>query len=314
MRQPETAASGPALYAESADGTLIAYWVHAAGRPAASGVSAGLGGTAASSGGPDASGGSDAAGRPNASGRPDASGRSDVAGGSDVAGRSDASAPPVLLVHGFASNSRVTWLGTGWVGTLVDAGRTVVTLDLRGHGESDKPIEASAYRPDRLADDLVAVLDSAGAERADVIAYSMGNRALSALAAEAPARMRRAVVGGAGPNELFASWDLDDVRGVLLHDRPAADPLIELVLRPAITAGADREALLACVEGVAGAPLVIPAEVPALFVAGEHDAVPRGVEEFAATRGSDVIRLAGRDHVSTLTSRDFKTAAVRFLA
>lgn len=288
MRQPDTEASGPALYAESADGTLVAYRVHAAGGPAASGGSAGLGGSAAS-------------GAPAASAAPDASGRSDT------------SAPPVLLVHGFASTSRVTWLGTGWVRTLVDAGRTVVTLDLRGHGESDKPIEASAYRPDRLADDLVAVLDSAGAEQADVIAYSMGNRALSALATGAPGRMRRAVVGGAGPNELFASWDLDDVRGVLLYDRPAADPLIELVLRPAITAGADREALLACVEGVAGAPLVIPAAVPALFVAGEHDAVPVGVEAFAAARGSDVIRVPGRDHVSTLTSRDFKTAAVHFL-
>lgn len=257
--RPAVAPDAPVLYADSADGALIAYRVFT----------------------PD---------------------------------EADAPGPPVLLVHGFASNSRVTWEGTGWVRTLIDAALTVITVDLRGHGASDKPAEASAYLPERLGDDLVAVLDSVGAERADVIAYSMGNRVLSALATMAPRRVRRAVVGGAGPNELFASWDLEEARGLLLRDEPPANAVIEQVLRPALEAGADREALLACVEGVAGAPLEIPAEIPTLFVAGELDPVPEGIEAFAAARGSEVVRIVGRDHVSTLTSREFKTAALSFLA
>jgi pimeloyl-ACP methyl ester carboxylesterase len=220
----------------------------------------------------------------------------------------------VLLVHGFASNARVTWEGTGWIGAILDAGRTVVTVDLRGHGASDRPAEASAYRPTQLGADLVAVLDSATIDRVDVIAYSMGNRVLSAFATVAPERVRRVVVGGAGPDELFASWDLGEARALLLRDEPPANALIEQVLRPAIDAGADREALLACIEGVAGAPLAFPNGVPVLFVAGELDPVPAGIEEFAAERGSDVVRIAGRDHVSTLTSRDFKSAALAFLA
>lgn len=226
----------------------------------------------------------------------------------------DASGVPVLLVHGFASNARVTWEGTGWVRALTDAGHRVITVDLRGHGESDKPAEASAYAPQRLGDDLIAVLDSVGTERVDVVAYSMGNRVLSAFATAAPERLRRAVVGGAGPNELFASWDLEEARGLLLDGRAPANAVIEQVLRPALDAGADREALLACVEGVAGAPLEIPAQVPTLFVAGELDEVPDGVEAFAAARGSEVVRISGRDHVSTLTSREFKSAALAFLA
>jgi pimeloyl-ACP methyl ester carboxylesterase len=229
-------------------------------------------------------------------------------------GEADASGEPVLLVHGFASNGRVTWEGTGWVSALTDAGRTAITVDLRGHGASDKPAEASAYDPAALGDDLVAVLDSADVDRVDVIAYSMGNRVLSAFATAAPERVRRAVVGGAGPDELFASWDLDEARALLLRDEPVATVLIEQVLRPAIDAGADREALLACIEGVAGAPLALPGGLPVLFVAGERDPVPTGVEAFAAARGSDVLRIPGRDHVSTLTSREFKTAALAFLA
>ena len=233
-----------------------------------------------------------------------------VHGGSEV----DDARPPVLLVHGFASNAGVTWEGTGWVRALQDAHRSVIDLDLRGHGDSDKPVDADAYAPERLGRDLVAVLDSAEAEVVDVVGYSMGNRVVSALAELAPERVRRVVIGGAGPDELFASWDLDDARAVLLRDEPARNPVIEQVLRPAITAGADREALLACIEGVSGSPLVIPGDIPTLFVAGEDDPVPRGARELALDWGADFVSIPGRDHVSTLTSRAFKDAAIAFLA
>ena len=66
---------------------------------------------------------------------------------------SDDGTPPVLLVHGFASDSAVTWEGTGWVRALQDAGRSVILVDLRGHGESDKPSDGDAYSPDRLGAD-----------------------------------------------------------------------------------------------------------------------------------------------------------------
>lgn len=225
----------------------------------------------------------------------------------------DDARPPVLLVHGFASNAAVTWEGTGWVRALQDAHRSAIDVDLRGHGDSDKPVDADAYAPERLGRDLIAVLDSAGADVVDVVGYSMGNRVVSALAELAPERVRRVVIGGAGPDELFATWDLDDARAVLLRDEPARNPVIEQVLRPAITAGADREALLACIEGVSGAPLVIPGDIPTLFVAGEADPVPRGARELALEWGADFVSIPGRDHVSTLTSRGFKDAAIAFL-
>lgn len=226
----------------------------------------------------------------------------------------DAPLPPVLLVHGFASNATVTWEGTGWVQALAEAGRAVITVDLRGHGDSDKPVDGESYAPELLGADLLAVLESAGVEQVDVIGYSMGNRVTSALAELAPERIRRVVIGGAGPNELFASWDLDDVRAVLQRDEWAGHPLIEQVLRPAIDAGADRDVLLAVIEGVAGAPLVIPGDIPTLFVAGENDPVPAGVQQLALDWGADLVTIPGRDHVSTLTARAFKNAAIEFLA
>jgi pimeloyl-ACP methyl ester carboxylesterase len=229
-------------------------------------------------------------------------------------GDADAATPPVLLVHGFASNAAITWDRTGWVDALQAAHRAVITVDLRGHGESDKPVDADSYAPERLGDDLIALLDSAGADRVDVIGYSMGNRVVSALATLAPERVRRVVIAGAGPRELFASWDLEEARGVLLRGEPSRNPVIEQVLRPAIAAGADREALLACIEGVRGSPLAIPGEIPTLFVAGENDPVPEGARELALDWDADYVSIPGRDHVSTLTARTFKDAAIAFLA
>ncbi|GAA1845964.1 alpha/beta fold hydrolase [Agromyces salentinus] len=222
--------------------------------------------------------------------------------------------PPVLLVHGFASNAEVTWQGTGWVRALTDAGRTVITTDLRGHGASDKPVGGDAYAPETFGADLVAVLDTAGVEQVDAVAYSMGTRVVAALADLAPERLRRVVIGGAGPDELFAAWDLDEVRALLLRDEPSPHPLIEQVLRPAIAAGADREALLGVVEGFAGAELRFPPGIRSLFVVGGDDQVPAGARELAEAWGSGFVSIPGRDHVSTLTSRAFKDAAIGFLA
>ncbi|MDJ0338134.1 alpha/beta hydrolase [Cryobacterium sp. PH31-O1] len=221
---------------------------------------------------------------------------------------------PVLLVHGFASTAAVTWHSSGWVRGLGESGRGAVTPDLRGHGRSDKPHRVADYAPRQLAADLVAVLDTLELDRVDVIGYSMGSRVVAALAGLAPERVRRLVLGGAGPLELFDTWDLDAVeRYVIAGDRPA-DPSIAAVLGPAIAAGADREALLACVRGVAGCTLDVPAGIPQLFVAGGADTIPSGVAALAADRGAQYLELPGRTHFNALIAPEFRQAALQFLA
>ncbi|MDH3741650.1 MAG: alpha/beta hydrolase, partial [Hyphomicrobiales bacterium] len=41
----------------------------------------------------------------------------------EIAGEGD----PVLLIHGFASNSAINWVSTGWLKMLIEAGRQVIT-------------------------------------------------------------------------------------------------------------------------------------------------------------------------------------------
>jgi pimeloyl-ACP methyl ester carboxylesterase len=66
-----------------------------------------------------------------------------------------AGGPVVVAIHGYPDNHRV-W--DGLAAALAD--RRVVTYDVRGTGESDKPRRVADYRMPRLLDDLGAVLDA----------------------------------------------------------------------------------------------------------------------------------------------------------
>jgi pimeloyl-ACP methyl ester carboxylesterase/predicted glycosyltransferase len=65
----------------------------------------------------------------------------------------------------------------------------VITFDGRGAGASDRPAGAAAYQDQQYADDIVAVLDAAGADRAVLVALSCGVTWSLWVAAEHPGRV-----------------------------------------------------------------------------------------------------------------------------
>src|SRR5262245_40259463 len=77
--------------------------------------------------------------------------------------------PALLLL----AQTRSVWQEAGYLARLHDR-CTIVTLDLRGHGQSDKPADEKAYVIDRLSDDVLAVADAAGVLRFAVWGYSYG--------------------------------------------------------------------------------------------------------------------------------------------
>ena len=90
--------------------------------------------------------------------------------------------PLVLLVHG--------WLETWWHWRLVmpalrEAGYTVVALDMRGYGDSEKPV--GGYDQDNIAEDMAQLITHLGYKRAHaVIGHDMGAPPAYALAALKP--------------------------------------------------------------------------------------------------------------------------------
>jgi NAD(P)-dependent dehydrogenase (short-subunit alcohol dehydrogenase family)/pimeloyl-ACP methyl ester carboxylesterase len=69
--------------------------------------------------------------------------------------------PVVVLIHGYPDSSRI------WDRTvpLLSADWQVVTYDVRGAGDSDRPTATRDYRLERLADDLAAVADAVSPDR-----------------------------------------------------------------------------------------------------------------------------------------------------
>jgi pimeloyl-ACP methyl ester carboxylesterase len=77
---------------------------------------------------------------------------------------------------------------------LAERGNRVVTLDLLGHGESDRPQDMTQYSMPKFGREVVALLDHLGVEEAVVLGTSLGANATLELAAQAPERVRGMVI------------------------------------------------------------------------------------------------------------------------
>lgn len=94
-------------------------------------------------------------------------------------------ATPLVLLHGIWD----TWRIFARVGASLAAERTVHALDLRGHGDSDKPL--TGYAIGDYAADVRGVLDALGVARADLLGFSLGTLVAIRLASDAPERVAR---------------------------------------------------------------------------------------------------------------------------
>src|SRR4051794_18941877 len=77
-------------------------------------------------------------------------------------GTASASAPPVVLHHGFVADAASNFELPGIVDALVSAGRRVIGIDARGHGQSEKPHDADRYGFATMSRDLVTLIDLIG--------------------------------------------------------------------------------------------------------------------------------------------------------
>lgn len=94
---------------------------------------------------------------------------------------------PVVLIHGFPLN-RQMWQPQ--LQPLADAGYRVIAPDLRGFGASEAT--ETGYSMEGFADDVVALLDALGIERAVVGGMSMGGYVLMNMLERYPQRVSAA--------------------------------------------------------------------------------------------------------------------------
>ena len=85
--------------------------------------------------------------------------------------------PGIVFIHGF-SQSSLSWMRQ----TNSDLAKDfhIVTYDLLGHGNSDKPLDAARYRDGKAwADEVQAVIDAAGLKRPVLVGWSYAGRVIS---------------------------------------------------------------------------------------------------------------------------------------
>ncbi|HEY4745982.1 MAG TPA: alpha/beta hydrolase, partial [Steroidobacteraceae bacterium] len=77
---------------------------------------------------------------------------------------------------------------------LADGGNRVITLDLLGHGKSDRPHDMRQYSMVQFAEQTIALLDHLEIDQAVVGGTSLGANVTLSVAAEAPERLRGMIV------------------------------------------------------------------------------------------------------------------------
>jgi pimeloyl-ACP methyl ester carboxylesterase len=238
----------------------------------------------------------------------------------EIAYLDDGAGEPVLLVHGFASNKEFNWVQPGWVSTLTHAGYRVIAADNRGHGASTKLYEVEAYGIDKMAGDLVALLDHLKIERADVIGYSMGGRITGQLASGHGDRVRSATIAGIGIRLCEQGFNSERVAQAL--EAPTTEGVTDTLALGfrlfAIQTKSDLRALAACMRNTKRTitrEAAAAIRVPVLVATGTKDDIAGSGRELAdLIPGAKILDIPGRDHMLAVGDRVFKEGVLDFLA
>ncbi|MET0903651.1 MAG: alpha/beta hydrolase [Acidimicrobiales bacterium] len=205
---------------------------------------------------------------------------------------------PILLLHGFPQTSRC-WAHQ--LEPLAGAGHRAVAFDQRGYSPGARPDDVAAYKPAALVADVIAVADSCGFERFDLVGHDFGGMVAWMVAGHHPERVRSLTVAStphpaafkasyqtssdqnerSGYMRSFRSAERGELEAQLLADDAAGLRLVYGGLDPAaveeyVTVLREPGALTAAVDwyrsmsGTASAATP-PASVPTLYVWSDQD-------------------------------------------
>ena len=209
-------------------------------------------------------------------------------------------APPVLLVHGFASSAEHNWRHPGWLDLLADCGRATIAIDLPGHGTAPKPADPAGYQ--EVEAHVAAAVE--GREPVDAIGFSAGAHVLLRLAADQPGTFRRLALLGIGRGALEPA-DPEPIVAALTSE-PNPENVTGMVFRRlADGLGNDRAALIAFLRRPQR-PLtqadLARITTPVLVVLGDQDpagTLTPGDGLVAALPDARLVTLRGVDHFGT---------------
>jgi pimeloyl-ACP methyl ester carboxylesterase len=222
---------------------------------------------------------------------------------------------PVVLLHGLATSSQRTWIETGWVDLLTDAGREVITIDLPGHGGRDPLPSAEDYA------DLDAIISAELPDGPlDAVGFSAGARILLRLEIGKPGRFERLVLSGIGERAIRATGHDAFASSIERTGDDEAGDDVDLIahhfIELARSSGSDIDAVMAILRRP-GTPVsaeqLATVKADTLVVIGDRDAAGPGEPLADAIPGARLVTLAGVDHFATPKSMGFLDAGLQHL-
>lgn len=239
--------------------------------------------------------------------------------------------PPVLFLHGLGSSTRDWELQ---IPAFSEEYR-VITVDVRGHGQSDKP--PGPYSVRQFSEDTAAFMQALDAAPAHVIGLSMGGMIAFQLGVDHPELLRSLIIVNSAPSfkprdlkeklaaqqrillvRLFGMKKIGEVLAKRMFPKPEQAPIREIFVQR--WAENDRQAYLEALKAILNFDIndrIGAITAPTLIVSADDDYIPVTAKEAYAAQMPDarVVVIPDSRHGLPVEKPDeFNQAALAFLA
>ncbi|MDQ2719926.1 MAG: alpha/beta hydrolase [Bacteroidota bacterium] len=218
---------------------------------------------------------------------------------------------PVLLVHGFISNSN-SWKGTALYNDLLIDGYKVIILDMRGNGKSGKPHDSTAYENDAEAKDIMQLMNLLKLNKYSCVGYSRGS-IITARLLVLDKRIQDAVLGGMGADFTNPEWP----RRIMFYHAlrgdsiPQLKGLVEYVQQQKL----DQVALayLQWAQPSTSKKELNKIKQPVLVISGSEDSDNGSAAELAKLLPNSTVATVPGDHNHASVTKEFSESVINFL-
>jgi pimeloyl-ACP methyl ester carboxylesterase len=231
--------------------------------------------------------------------------------GQTISYRCSGNGPGLVMLHGGFIQDKRIWSDLSYVDSLKN-NYTVITMDIRGHGESSKPKDEKYYSIDFLVSDIEAIVRAVGLNNFMICGFSLG--ASIALHMSTMRRLKGVIAIGSFFGQELIDYGNQNIPGIEETLKAIRENLLnESSLSPQekfFIDNTDLEVVLAIFKAMARWPKIEPSMVqsPTMLLAGKADepiySVLKRQSSDIQSSGIKLSFIDGLDHFQTLTEKD----------
>jgi pimeloyl-ACP methyl ester carboxylesterase len=229
---------------------------------------------------------------------------------------------PILLSHGYSATSQM------WAGQVEALAKDhkLITWDMRGHGQSEYPVDQGAYSEAATVADMAAILDAVGAKKAVIGGLSLGGYMTLAFQLAHPDRCLALLIIDTGPgyrkDEARDGWNANALRTAERYETEGLGALGQRSAETRVASHRNAEGLARAARGMLAQKdaRVIDAlpniNVPSIVIVGANDTPFLAASDYMAAKipGAKKAVIPDAGHAANIDQPEaFNAAVVGFL-